>query len=245
MKTLSWISRMLVGALFIVSGLIKANDAVGFSFKLEEYFTVFGTPWMSNYALILAAYVCILEIILGVAVIFGTRMVTVSWLLLLMIVFFTFLTFYSAYFNKVTDCGCFGDAIKLTPWESFSKDIILLVMIVVLPFTKRDIPGKSNQKLAGIVTGVFTVLALGVGIYANLHEPFIDFRAYKTGNDLPALMKPSEPLRYKYIMEKNGERKEFETYPTDTTWVYKEMVPLNPEAGPKITDFSVWNDEGT
>ena len=95
MKALSWISRMLVGALFIVSGLIKANDALGFSYKLEEYFTVFGTPWMSEYALFLAAFVCILEIILGVAVIFGSRSVLVSWLLLLMIVFFTFLTFYS------------------------------------------------------------------------------------------------------------------------------------------------------
>ena len=138
MKTLSWISRMLVGALFIVSGLIKANDAVGFSYKLEEYFTVFGTLWMNDYALILAAFVCILEIILGVAVIFGTRMVTVSWLLLLMIVFFTFLTFYSAYFNKVTDCGCFGDALKLTPWQSFTKDLVLLFFVLIIFIDRKN-----------------------------------------------------------------------------------------------------------
>ncbi|MDQ3049555.1 MAG: DoxX family protein [Bacteroidota bacterium] len=139
MKSLSWISRMLVGALFIVSGLIKANDAIGFSYKLEEYFTVFGTPWMNDYAVLIAAFVCILEIILGVAVIFGTRMVTVSWLLLLMIVFFTFLTFYSAYFNKVTDCGCFGDALKLTPWESFTKDLVLLFFVLVIFFDRKNI----------------------------------------------------------------------------------------------------------
>jgi len=139
MKTLSWISRMLVGALFIVSGLIKANDAVGFSYKLQEYFTVFGTPWMGDYALVMAAFICVLEIILGVAVIFGTRMVTVSWLLLLMILFFTFLTFYSAYFNKVTDCGCFGDALKLTPWESFTKDLVLLVFVLIIFIERKNI----------------------------------------------------------------------------------------------------------
>jgi uncharacterized membrane protein YphA (DoxX/SURF4 family) len=139
MKQLSWISRMLVGALFIVSGLIKANDALGFSYKLEEYFTVFGTPWMGSYALFLASFLCILEIILGVAVIFGSRMVTVSWLLLLMIVFFTFLTFYSAYFNKVTDCGCFGDALKLTPWQSFTKDVVLLFFVMIIFFDRKNI----------------------------------------------------------------------------------------------------------
>jgi uncharacterized membrane protein YphA (DoxX/SURF4 family) len=139
MKQLSWLSRILVGALFIVSGLIKANDPIGFSYKLEEYFTVFGMPWLHAYALFFAAFVCILEIILGMAVIFGTRMVTVSWLLLLMILFFTFLTFYSAYFNKVTDCGCFGDALKLTPWESFTKDVVLLVFVLIIFFDRKNI----------------------------------------------------------------------------------------------------------
>src|SRR5688500_4600239 len=139
MKNLIWISRMLVGALFIVSGLIKANDAIGFSYKLVEYFIVFQTPWMNDYVLFLAAFVSILEIILGVAVIFGTRMVTVSWLLLLMIVFFTFLTFYSAYYNKVTDCGCFGDALKLTPWQSFTKDLVLLFFVLIIFFDRKNI----------------------------------------------------------------------------------------------------------
>jgi uncharacterized membrane protein YphA (DoxX/SURF4 family) len=153
---------MLVGALFIVSGLIKANDAIGFSYKLEEYFTVFGTPWMNDYALFLAAFVCILEIILGVAVIFGTRMVTVSWLLLLMILFFTFLTFYSAYFNKVTDCGCFGDALKLTPWESFTKDVVLLFFVLIIFFNRLRIHHQDlktdliNSFVAVLLIAVFS-----------------------------------------------------------------------------------------
>jgi len=165
MKKLSWISRMLVGALFIVSGLIKANDAIGFSYKLEEYFTVFGTPWMNDYALLLAAFICILEIILGVAVIFGTRMVTVSWLLLLMIVFFTFLTFYSAYFNKVTDCGCFGDALKLTPWESFTKDLVLLFFVLIIFFDRKNIKHtniKSDLTNCGVALVLIAFFSLFV-----------------------------------------------------------------------------------
>ncbi|HMT28849.1 MAG TPA: DoxX family protein [Bacteroidia bacterium] len=166
MKQLSWISRILVGALFIISGLIKANDAIGFSYKLEEYFTVFETLWMIPYALFLAAFICVLEIILGVAVIFGTRMVTVSWLLLLMIVFFTFLTFYSAYFNKVTDCGCFGDALKLTPWQSFTKDVVLLFFVGIIFIDRKNISHKDlksdiiNSTVALVLISFFSLTVI-------------------------------------------------------------------------------------
>lgn len=129
MKYLIHLSRILVGALFIFSGLIKLNDPVGFSFKLEEYFgaTVMDLPFLAPYALMIAVIVVVFEVLLGVFLLIGYMPKFTVWSLLGMIVFFTFLTFYSAYYNKVTDCGCFGDAIKLTPWESFTKDIILLV----------------------------------------------------------------------------------------------------------------------
>ena len=118
----------------IISGLIKLNDPVGFSFKLEEYFSqgVLDLPVFEPYALAISIIVVIVEVLLGIALLIGFKPKLTVWSLLLMIVFFTFLTFYSAYFNKVTDCGCFGDAVKLTPWESFTKDIILLVLIVIL-----------------------------------------------------------------------------------------------------------------
>ena len=116
MQFLTLISRLLVGLLFIVSGLIKANDALGFSYKLEEYFSsgVLNMEFLIPYSFLLAAGICVAEIVLGVMVLIGARPKFTSFSLLGMIVFFTFLTFYSAYFNKVTDCGCFGDAIKLT-----------------------------------------------------------------------------------------------------------------------------------
>jgi len=155
---MTWISRMLVGALFIVSGLIKANDTTGFAYKLDEYFTVFGTPWMSDFSVFLAGFICVMEIVLGVAVIFGIRMVPVSWLLLLMIIFFTFLTFYSAWFNKVTDCGCFGDALKLTPWQSFWKDIVLLFFTGILFLNRKKItPGDYKSDIINSVVAILLI----------------------------------------------------------------------------------------
>ena len=117
MKYLIHISRLFVGVLFIFSGLIKLNDPIGFSFKLEEYFsvTVLDIPFLEPYALVIAVLVVVYEVILGVFLLIGYKPKFTLWNLLVMIVFFSFLTFYSAYFNKVTDCGCFGDAIKLTP----------------------------------------------------------------------------------------------------------------------------------
>ncbi|GEO05091.1 hypothetical protein AAE02nite_27550 [Adhaeribacter aerolatus] len=250
MKLISRICWLLVGGLFIFSGLIKINDPVGTAIKLEEYFEVFATDFspiflaLEPYALYLSIFLSALEIILGVALLLRWRLRQVLVSLLVIIVFFTFLTFYSAYFNKVTDCGCFGDAIKLTPWQSFTKDVVLLVMILILLVTQRYLPKPGREATAGWAVAITAIIAFGIGIYAYLHEPFIDFRAYKVGNNIPALMKPSAQLKYKYIMEKNGETQEFTTYPTDTTFKFKQMVALNPEAGPKITDFNVWNDSG-
>src|SRR3954465_11499556 len=136
MKLLANIARFLVGVLFIISGFIKANDPLGFSYKLDEYFVVFHMEWLSAISLGLAIFICAAEIGLGVATLAGAKMKFTSWSLLLMIIFFTFLTFYSWYFNKVTDCGCFGDALHLTPLQSFEKDIVLLVLILLI-FSQR------------------------------------------------------------------------------------------------------------
>ncbi|MFD2246479.1 BT_3928 family protein [Pontibacter ruber] len=250
MKYISKFFWLFVGVLFIFSGLIKINDPVGTAIKLEEYFEVFSediSPLFLSLkpaALFLSVFLSAAEIVLGVALLIRWKLKEVLWLLLAMIVFFTFLTFYSAYFNKVTDCGCFGDAIKLTPWESFTKDVVLLVMIVVLLFTRRYLQPLTSATVGATVTALVAILSVGIGWYAYEHLPYIDFRAYKIGNNIPTLMKPSAPLKYKYIMVKNGEEQEFEEYPTDQSYTFKEMVAINPEDGPKITDFNVWNDQG-
>src|SRR5437868_12561185 len=138
-KFLTITSRILVGVLFIISGFIKANDPLGFSYKLDEYFVVFHMEWLSAISLGLAIFICAAEIGLGVATLAGAKMNFTSWSLLLMIVFFTFLTFYSWYFNKVTDCGCFGVALHLTPLQSFVKDLVLLVLILLIFAYRRHI----------------------------------------------------------------------------------------------------------
>lgn len=186
MKALVNLARIFVGVLFIFSGFVKMVDPLGFSYKLEEYFgpAVFNIEFLEPYALILAVLLVIFELLLGVMLLLGYAMKFTKWSLLLMIIFFTFLTFYSAYFNKVTDCGCFGDAIPLDPWESFIKDVILLVLIVLI-FIKSEliqpIFGKNFNKWA-----VFVVFigCLGISYQVLTHLPIIDFRAYKIGNNI-------------------------------------------------------------
>lgn len=164
MKKLNNFARTFVGALFIVSGLIKANDAVGFSFKLHDYFApdVLDIPFLLEYTYPLAVFICIAEIMLGLAVLVGAKMPLTSWSLLLMILFFDGLTFYSAFFNKVTDCGCFGDAIKLTPWESFSKDVVLSILIFII-FAFRD---KVKYQTKAENFKIFPIALLMIGLFS-------------------------------------------------------------------------------
>ncbi|GAB2773824.1 DoxX family protein [Rhabdobacter roseus] len=249
MKIFAQFARFIVGVLFIFSGLIKLNDPVGTQIKLEEYFEVFATdlPALHDlfvalipYALYLSVFLCTAEVVLGVALLVRYKPKATSWLLLAIILFFTFLTFYSAYFNKVTDCGCFGDAIKLKPWTSFGKDVFLLVLIIFIIYRRRDFRSLPT----GMVVAVATVLSLGIAFYAIRHLPILDLLPYRVGANIPQQMQPSEPIRYQYVFEKDGKTQKYEQYPSDTTLVFKEMVVLNEDAKPKITDYRAWNDEG-
>jgi len=250
MRILTHFSRFFVGLLFIFSGVIKLNDPVGTQIKLEEYFEVFAeafTPYFEHlvpYALYFSVILCVAEVVLGIALLLFYRMRLTMWLLLLLIIFFTFLTFYSAFFNKVTDCGCFGDFIKLTPWGSFTKDIVLLVPIVFL-FLRRDkLESPFNDGFNLILTGLGTAGSVYFAMHCINHLPVWDFRPYHIGAHIPTKMKPSEQLKYRYQMEKDGKKEWFDEYPMDTTYTYVKMETVNPEAMPKITDYSVWSDEG-
>jgi uncharacterized membrane protein YphA (DoxX/SURF4 family) len=250
MKLVKEISRFLVGGIFIFSGLIKINDPIGTAIKLEEYFEVFAYDfapffeWFIPLATFLSIFLNVLEIALGVALIIGYQVRWTSWILLILIVFFSFLTFYSAYFNKVTDCGCFGDAIKLSPWQSFTKDIVLLAFILIIFLYKDSFKPLLRNLTGHVVMAVTVLLFIWVGLFAIWHLPYIDFRAYAVGNHLPTLMQPSGELKYEYIMEKDGKEYRFEQYPTDESYSFVTMKVLNPEVQPVITDFSVWNNEG-
>lgn len=164
---LLYISRLFVGSILIVSGVVKANDALGFSYKLHDYFTegVLGMEFLQPYTVVMAVFICVIEIALGAALVFGLKAKLTTTLNLLMMVFFTFLTFYSAYFNKVTDCGCFGDALKLTPWESFTKDVVLLFFSVILfVYRKQLFPNKLFEDLKYILPSILFIILFSVGV---------------------------------------------------------------------------------
>lgn len=220
--------RIFTGLLFIFSGFIKANDPTGFGYKLQEYFEVFHLTAFNEYATAIAVVICGFEILLGALLLFGVYANLVAWGLLLLILFFTFLTFYSAFFEVVTSCGCFGDAIPLTPWQSFSKDLVLLALILIIFFYRKQIrsiiKGSGNQFVVTLITAV---VSLGIGVYTVNYLPFIDFLPYKIGNNLPSLMvlpegKEGDVFEQLYTMKnkKTGETKKVndKVYMADKLW---------------------------
>lgn len=254
MKYIVNISRILVGALFIFSGFIKLNDPLGFSYKLQEYFSydVLNIPFFEPYALGISIFVVVFEVVLGVFLLVGYKPKFTVWSLLAMIVFFTFLTFYAAYFDKVKDCGCFGDFLKMTPWQSFTKDVILLVFILILFLGVRHIKPIFNKLGTTLVALLGFVASLWFGYYVLMHLPVFDFRAYKIGNNILEEMSIPENakkpvIEYTWKLNVNGEEKEYVTngsYP-DVDGDYVSVTTKIIEEGfePKILDFSIESDD--
>ena len=254
MKLLVHFSRIFVGVLFIISGLIKLNDPVGFSFKLKDYFApeVLNLEFLVPYALLLAIFVVVYEVMLGVMILLGYAKRFTLWSLLLMIVFFTFLTFYSAYFNKVTDCGCFGDAVKLTPWESFTKDIVLLVLILILFFGKRFITPLFTKTIRMVLVYSIFTACLIFGYYVLKHLPVIDFRPYKIGANITEGMSypdnaPKPIFEYSWKFNVNGQEKIVITqgdYPDqDGEFLGVETKIIQKGYEPPIHDFTIERDD--
>ena len=253
MKFLNQIICFIVGALFIFSGLVKAIDPIGTAIKLGEYFEVFATDvpslhdffhFLNQNSIVLAVIFVVSEVVLGTALLIGFKRKVTVWLLFLMITFFTFLTFYSAYFNKVTDCGCFGDFLPLKPWESFTKDVILFVLITILLVQVKRLTNRTNF-FTFVVMLTTTLLTGFLAFYGIYYEPLKDFRAYAVEKNISEQMQSQEPPQYIYIMEKDGQEYRMKEYPTDPAYKYVSNELLNEaESKPKITDYSLWNDEG-
>lgn len=251
------LSRLFVGVLFIVSGLIKANDALGFSYKLDEYFSadVLNLEFLMPLSLIMAAGICIVEIVLGVMVLIGSRPKLTNWSLMGMIIFFTFLTFYSAYFNKVTDCGCFGDAIKFTPWQSFGKDILLLIFISFLIVGEKHIQPLFSRKKETMLIGIITFFCFAFVVHTYRHLPWVDFRPYAQGNNIAEGMKTCDELNLPcteealvYIVKdkQTGEVSEMLSSDYQNQWENYDFVEATEQSvilqegyEPPIKDFSI------
>ena len=209
-------SRLFVGILFIISGLIKLNDPIGFSYKLDEYFSepVFNMPYFVPFTLAIALFLVILEVVLGVMLLIGYRSKFTINSLLLLVVLFSFLTFYSAYFDVVKDCGCFGDALHLTPWQSFSKDLILLFFILILFFNEKLIKPLFSNSIQNTVSYLSVILCAFMGYWVINHLPLKDFRPYKVGTNIKTAMEipegaPKSQVEMVFIYKINGVDKEF------------------------------------
>ena len=187
MKFLVQLARIIVGALFIFSGFVKLVDPIGSKYKFQEYFSedVLNLEFLIPYALPFAIILIVAEILLGVMILIDYKSKLTVWSLFLLTLIFLFLTWYSAYYNKVTDCGCFGDAIKLSTWETFYKNIILIGLIIVLLLKVAFIKPIFKGKIPMIITFLSLALFLFTVKHVLTHLPLIDFRAYAIGKNIP------------------------------------------------------------
>jgi uncharacterized membrane protein YphA (DoxX/SURF4 family) len=187
MKYLVQLSRIIVGALFIFSGFVKLVDPIGSQYKFQEYFSedVLNMEFLIPYALPFAILLIVAEIMLGVMVLIGYKPKATVWSLFLLTLIFLFLTWYSAYYNKVTDCGCFGDAIKLSTWGTFYKNVILIALIIILLIKVKLIKPIFNGKIPKVITLISLAGFMFVVQHVLTHLPIIDFRAYAIGKNIP------------------------------------------------------------
>lgn len=193
LKLITQISRILVGALFVFSGFVKLVDPIGSQYKFQEYFSedVLNMEFLIPYTLPFAILLIIAEILLGVMVLIGYKPKFTVFSLFILTLVFLFLTWYSAYYNKVTDCGCFGDAIKLSTWETFYKNVILIALIIILLIKIEFVKPIFKGKIPKVITFLSLATFLFITQHVLTHLPLIDFRAYAIGKNI------SEGMEYK------------------------------------------------
>ncbi len=250
MKIILFLSRWIVGILFIFSGLIKANDPLGLSYKMQEFFEVWGWHSLNDYTLAFSILMIAFEIIAGVAVLLGWQFRLFSWLLLILIVFFTFLTGYALLSGKIRECGCFGDCIKLTAKDSFIKDLILTGLILVLFYKRNEVKPFLSARASLIILALTTAFSFLIQWYVLKHLPILDCLPYKRGNNIAEKMKipagaiPDSTV-IQFVYEKAGKQVEFDAdhFPDDfNDSLYKflkrydKVVRLG-NAQPAIKDF--------
>lgn len=257
MKTLLNITRIFVGVLFIFSGLVKANDPLGLSYKMQEFFEVWGLHFLNDYTLVFSVAMNAFEIIAGIAVLAGWQMRLFSWLLLLLIIFFTFLTGYAVLSGKIKECGCFGNCIPLSSWQSFLKDLVLTGMILFIFFNKDRI--KPYFKTGASVWSLLlaSVFSFGLQFYTLNHLPIVDCLPYKVGVNILGGMKIPEGATpdstvITFVYQHQGKEIEFtaDAFPADfndTTYTFLRRYDKLIRAGnalPAIKDFSLTNQRG-
>lgn len=255
-RLIASISRILLGLVFIFSGVVKAIDPLGTVYKIEDYLKAFGGFFteLLPMAEVAAWALIILELLLGVCMVLNIRTQWTAWVSLLFYLVMTPLTLYIALTNPVSDCGCFGDAVVLTNWQTFWKNVVLIILAIVLVACRKHARQLWSNWMEVVLTVLTIVAAVAFMTWTRLHLPFKDFRPYKVGNHLPTLMEypdDAEPdvYEYSFVYEKDGVEQTFtlENYPKgDSTWTFVRSNSKLIKKGyePPIHDFEIINAEG-
>lgn len=248
------IFRWVTGLLFVFSGLVKANDPLGLSYKMDEFMEALHLAGFMHYSLVFSVAIITFEIIAGVALLLGWRMRLFSSLLLLLIVFFSFLTGYAVFSGKIAACGCFGDCIPLQPMQSFIKDLVLFVMIIFIFLKHKSIKPPVSIKVTNIIMLASFVFTMGMQTYVLRYLPIIDCLPFKVGNNLLQQMQmPKDAMpdvfEIRFIYKKNGIVQEFASNQLpDSTWTFVDRKQVLLKKGknnqPPIRDFVLRTSTG-
>ncbi len=255
MKGITIFCRWFTGLVFIFSGFVKAIDPLGYTYKIQDYFSAFHLGFFNNLAIIIAVAFSTLELVIGLNLLFSIRMKFTAWMLMLLMAYFTVLTLILAIFNPVSDCGCFGDAIILTNWQTFWKNIILLIPTVIIFMQRNQFEPIYSEASEWRLTAIFVLAGIIISVYCLRNLPVMDFRPYSTGTYIPDKMvipegMPLDEYETVLIYQKNGVTKEFtlDNYPwQDSTWKWVETKQKLIKKGykPPIHDFTIVSDQGT
>ena len=256
-RIIAGICRTLLGVVFVFSGVVKAIDPLGTVYKIEDYLKAFGGFFTDLLPLAEAAAwgLIVLELLLGVCMLLNVRTQWTSWIALIFYCVMTPLTLYIALTNPVSDCGCFGDAIVLTNWQTFWKNVILILLAILLITLRKSVRELWQPWVEGVIAIVTIVLAVAFMGWTKNHLPIKDFRPYKIGNHLPTLMEyPEDAEQDQYeislVYEQNGVEQAFtiENYPKgdNSTWTYVRTDAKLIKKGyePPIHDLEIINAEG-
>ena len=247
------VSRTLLGLVFIFSGAVKAIDPFGTMYKIEDYLKAFGGFFTELLPLadVAAVVLILLEVVLGVCMVLNVRTRWTSWLALVFYAVMTPLTLYIAINNPVSDCGCFGDALVLTNWQTFGKNVVLIILAIVLVILRKSVVPLWRGYMEVIIGFVAAAMTFAFMEYTYRHLPVVDFRPYKIGNHLPTLMEypeDAEPDQYEisFVYAQDGVEQTFtlENYPKgDSTWTFvrQESKLIKKGYEPPIHDLEIMN----
>ena len=260
LKRISNICCLIVGISFIFAGFVKVVDPWGTALKVNEYLSIYGLEWLSPAAMIFSIWLCGAEMMMGLMLLFRVRIRLVSIFALVSMSFFTILTVLSATWIPVEDCGCFGEALRLTPWETFFKNLVLLPMVVVIWYRYRPDKILVFKPVELMLTCLFFSIAMGLGAYCYYHKPLIDFLPYKEGANLYEMIQAQhdtggeEMEEEEYVLiyrnRRTGKLREFsledKEWQNESKWEWVETRVDN-ETSPVqtlVSEFSISDAEG-